>query len=86
MVPGGQEQVDRIGQTHDARQHPGHAILRNESTLREGRAEARILRCPSQIAVEWDHQAQAHRRPVDGGNHGFRDREKIGILPLKVGP
>src|SRR5208282_5491602 len=66
--------------------HPRHAVLRDESTLRESRAEARTLRRPAQVAVERNHQAQAHRRPVNGGNHGFREAEKIGKLALKIRP
>src|SRR5208282_2320490 len=81
---GGEEQVDGIGQTDNARQHPRDAVFRDESALREDCAEARILRRPAQIAVERNHEAEAHRRPVDGGDHRFRYPEKIRILPLEV--
>src|SRR5207253_987840 len=82
--PGGKQQVERVCNSNDPRQHPGHSILGNQPAPRECGAEAACVRSQPQIAIESDNQTKANRRSVDGGNHRLPDGGEIRVFLLKI--
>jgi len=68
----GKKQIERVGQAHEARKHPRHAVFRDEPAPGERCAESRRVRRESQIAIERDDKAESHHRTVDRRDHRFR--------------
>src|SRR5579863_423703 len=82
--PGRKQQVERVCNSNDPRQHPGHAILGNQPAPRECGAEAACVRGQPQIAIESNHQTKANHWTVDGGNHRLPDCREIRVSLLKI--
>src|SRR5215470_5767714 len=78
------QKVECVRMTHDAREHPGHAVFRNQSSTRECRTEPRRFGCEPQVAIESNDQPEPDHRAVNRSDHRFFRREKIRILCLEV--
>src|SRR5258706_9006371 len=74
------QQVQRVGVTHQAWQHPCHTVLGNQSPLGKRCAESNRIGCKTQIAVQSDHQSQTNHRAVDARNHRSSNRGEVRIF------
>ena len=68
-----------------ARQHPGDAVLGNQTAPRESGGELRAIRHEADVAIERDHEADAGYRAVDAGDDRFLDGQQIAAALREVG-
>ncbi len=82
--PAGEQDVGRARHTHEARQQPRQAVLgrQAEAAVRGGQLDP--LGCEPQVAVAGEHQPDAGRGPVDGGDDRLGDAELGGEVGIEL--